>query len=174
MNSLFQNKYRIASARHPCWDYGQNAAYFVTICTKNKEHYFGNIDNDKIELSEIGCVAQQYWIDIPQHFPFVILDEFVVMPNHIHGILIFNKADDIAQATVETRHALSLPLRHNNVFVIKEKTPFHPLLALLNLLSQNTPVKISFYLNGKLVFMMLLFGIINNTKSFANIFTTTP
>jgi hypothetical protein len=56
--SLFQNKYRILSARHPQWDYAQNAAYFITICTKNKECYFDNINNGKIEFSELGQIAE--------------------------------------------------------------------------------------------------------------------
>ena len=83
----FKNQYRIESARLQGFDYGSNGAYFVTICTKNKAPYFGEIKNGIMGLSEIGCWAWKCWYDIPNHFPFVILDEFVVMPDHIHGII---------------------------------------------------------------------------------------
>ncbi len=90
----FRNKYRIPSARLPNWDYGWNAPYFVTICTANRECYFGEIQNDKMILSEIGSKANEYWLEIPEHFPFVKLDVHVVMPNHVHGIIIIDKQDD--------------------------------------------------------------------------------
>jgi len=108
MTEKFQNKYRIPSARLQNWDYGSNAAYFVTICTQNREHYFGEIINGSMYLSEIGHLANKYWLEIPEHFPFVELDAFVVMPNHVHGIIIINKPNN--DRTVETRHALSLPI----------------------------------------------------------------
>ncbi len=100
MTDKFQNKYRIASARLQSWDYGSNAAYFVTICTAHRKHYFGEIANvpnpgvSVMQLSEIGAIAEKYWMEIPQHFPFVDLGAFVVMPNHVHGIIIINKTDD--------------------------------------------------------------------------------
>lgn len=87
----FQNKYRIPSARHPNWDYGANAIYFITICTKNRQYFFGECNLGKIKLSTAGAIVQGFWYEIPKHFPFVTLDEFIVMPNHVHGILIFNK-----------------------------------------------------------------------------------
>ncbi len=94
MDDKFQNKYRISSTRLQNWDYGWNASYFVTICTKTREHYFGKIVDGEMCLSEIGGIAQQCWREIPDHFPFVILDAFVIMPNHVHGIIIINKTDD--------------------------------------------------------------------------------
>jgi len=54
MDDKFQNKYRISSTRLQNWDYGWNAPYFVTICTKKREHYFGNIVDGEMQLSEIG------------------------------------------------------------------------------------------------------------------------
>ncbi len=102
----FRNKYRIPSARLQHWDYGTNGAYFITICTKNREHYFGNIINDEMQLNELGQLANQYWLEIPRHFPFVELGSFVIMPNHVHGILIIDKN---ANVPVETRLIASLP-----------------------------------------------------------------
>jgi putative transposase len=95
----FNNKYRIASARLQTWDYGSNGAYFITICTKNRDHFFGEIvvsTNDgvaKMELNSIGQLAEKYWLEIPDHYPFIELGNFVVMPNHTHGILIIDKTD---------------------------------------------------------------------------------
>jgi REP-associated tyrosine transposase len=88
----FRNKYRIKSARHPNWDYTDNAAYFVTICTKGRECYFGEIANGQMKLSDIGKIAFDCWMEIPKHFPFVKLDAFVIMPNHVHGIIIIDKS----------------------------------------------------------------------------------
>jgi len=91
MAEKFRNKYRISSSRLQNWDYGSNAAYFITICAKNRRHYFGGIMNDEMLLNETGKLAEQYWLEIPTHFPFIELGNFQVMPNHIHGILIINK-----------------------------------------------------------------------------------
>jgi REP element-mobilizing transposase RayT len=94
MAQKFQNKYRIPSTRLQNWDYGWNAPYFVTICTQNREYDFGNIVDGKMQLSEIGKLAEKYWHEIPQHFLFVKLDAFVVMPNHVHGIIVIDKPND--------------------------------------------------------------------------------
>ena len=111
----FQNKYRVASARLQNWDYGSNAVYFITICTKNREHFFGEMDNKKMMLNSIGKLAEQFWIEIPKHFTFIEFGNFVVMPNHVHGILIIDKiGGEISEMvdtvdtvdTVETRQCL--------------------------------------------------------------------
>ncbi len=83
----FRGKYRIDSARMKNYDYSRNGAYFVTIVTKNRENYFGEIVDKKMQLFEMGKIAEKFWHEIPQHFPFVKLDAFVVMPNHVHGII---------------------------------------------------------------------------------------
>jgi putative transposase len=124
MMEKFQNKYRIASARASWWDYGWNGAYFITICTKNREHFFGKIVDSKMQLSSIGVLADVFWHEIKNHAKNVELGAFVVMPNHIHGILILDKPEnepfanniigdnvrnnDNVRDNVETRHALSL------------------------------------------------------------------
>ncbi|MBI5122871.1 transposase [Candidatus Roizmanbacteria bacterium] len=88
MSDKFRNIYRIPSTRLPNWNYSDNGYYFVTICTKDKKEYFGTIIDNKTNLSKIGEMAKKYWLEISIHFPFVELDEFVVMPNHVHGIVI--------------------------------------------------------------------------------------
>lgn len=106
MNEKFQNKYRISSSRLKNWDYGQNAVYFITICTGNREHFFGKIasvnDKNEMQLNEIGILADKFWAEIPQHFPFVELGNHVVMPNHVHGILIIDKKIVVDDVVVET------------------------------------------------------------------------
>ena len=84
------------------WDYSKDGIYSVTICCHNKQKFFGNICDGQISLSEIGEISSKYWLEIPQHFSHVKLDEFVVMPNHIHGILILDCS------LVGTRHGVSL------------------------------------------------------------------
>ena len=108
MSERFHDKYRIPSARLQNWDYGWNAPYFITICTQNRKSYFGDIvktpklgvvTESSMILSEIGKIAEQYWNEIPRHFPFVELGEFVVMPNHVHGIIIIDKPNNDAMPT---------------------------------------------------------------------------
>jgi len=125
-NIMFKNKYRIPSIRAQWWDYGRNATYYITICTANRKCFFGNVINKKMHLSSIGIIANVFWHEIKKHTNFIELGEFVVMPNHIHGILIIDKQniidttitmdamdtmgamDATVATTVETRHALSL------------------------------------------------------------------
>ena len=98
----FQNKYRIPSARLENWDYGANGAYFITICTDKMQHYFGEVYERKMQLNELGKLAQDLWQEITNQFPYVELGNFVIMPNHMHGILIINKS-----VSVETRFIAS-------------------------------------------------------------------
>ena len=93
----FRNKYRIASARLPGWDYRNAGAYFVTICTQNRTHFFGNCQDGKMALSTAGMIAQGCWYQIPYLYPQVQLGAFVVMPNHVHGILILEDVFDVAK-----------------------------------------------------------------------------
>jgi len=105
----YRGKYRIPSARWAAWDYASNAAYFITICTAQREHYFGTVVSDLMELTAVGRAALNCWNEIPAHFPFVVLDEFVVMPNHVHGILVIDKPT----VMVETQNFASLPSAPN-------------------------------------------------------------
>jgi len=91
--SKFRGKYRIESTRATWWDYNNDGTYFITFCTHNRGHYFGECKNGKMMLSTMGAIVQGFWYEIPKHFPFVTLGAYQVMPNHIHGILIIDKAD---------------------------------------------------------------------------------
>lgn len=87
MSEKFQNKYRIESTRKPEWDYSWSGWYFVTICTKNREHHFGKIVNGKMKYSTSGQIAHECWLDLPNHYLNCILGEFIIMPNHVHGVI---------------------------------------------------------------------------------------
>ncbi len=104
MGKKFQNKYRTETTRLRSWNYGWNGAYFITICTQNRESFFGEVSNQKMILSDIGNITNQCWNDIPNFYPFVRLGEFIVMPNHVHGIIIIDKSNDDA---VQTQHLAS-------------------------------------------------------------------
>ncbi len=110
----FKDKYRIPSARAQWWDYSRDGVYFITICTGQREFYFGDIENGKMNLSNLGVLADVLWHEIPNHAKNVTLGEFKVMPNHIHGIIILDGNDNgninNNDIPVETRHALSLPI----------------------------------------------------------------
>jgi putative transposase len=88
----FRNKYRIDSTRLKNWDYETNGAYFITICTQNRHHFFGEVINGEMILNKLGVIAAEIWQKIPSLFPYVELGNFVIMPNHTHGILIIDKS----------------------------------------------------------------------------------
>ena len=80
----FASKYKLKSSRLQNWDYSSPGKYFITICTLNKNNFFGKIINSKMELSKMGIITKQCLIDIPKHSSNVFLDEYIVMPNHVH------------------------------------------------------------------------------------------
>ncbi|MBX9850944.1 MAG: hypothetical protein K2X86_04215 [Cytophagaceae bacterium] len=93
MNDYYKDKYLIPSIRIKDFDYA-DGEYFVTICTKDREVLFGEVQGGDIQLSEEGKIAEKFWKEIPLHFPNLILDEFVIMPNHVHGIVIIDNHCD--------------------------------------------------------------------------------
>lgn len=112
MTDKFKDKYRPETTRLKNWDYASDGYYFVTICEKNRNTFFGNISDDAMLLTPLGRAAMDCWTAIPEHFPFVELDAFCIMPNHIHGIIVI-KSDD----SVETQNFASLRKQdHGNKF----------------------------------------------------------
>ena len=107
MCSLFRNRFRYNSLRYAGRDYSLPGKYFVTICTAGKKEWFGDVIIGKMYLSEIGHIASRMWHEIPDHFPFIGLDAFVVMPNHIHGIIVINRF--VGTPIVGALHATPLP-----------------------------------------------------------------
>ncbi len=76
------------SLRLKGYDYSQAGAYFVTICTHGKECLFGEVIGSEMEVNEIGQKVQAVWDGLPVHYPHVATDAFVVMPNHVHGVVV--------------------------------------------------------------------------------------
>jgi REP element-mobilizing transposase RayT len=85
--------------RLPNFDYRQVGAYFVTICTRDRACVLGTVEEGEVTLSSIGHIVQTEWHSLDERFPGIEPDEFIVMPNHIHGILLFVGAQFIAPAT---------------------------------------------------------------------------
>ncbi|MFM2291400.1 MAG: hypothetical protein RIS29_1213 [Bacteroidota bacterium] len=87
----FAGKYRIDTARAQWWNYENEGLYFLTICVENQECCFGEVQavDGVINMycNDLGQIAQRCWEEIPQHFANVLLDAYIIMPNHIHGIL---------------------------------------------------------------------------------------
>ena len=103
----FQNQYRIKSARATWHDYG-DGAYFVTINTKDRKHYFGEIENALMNLSEIGKYATENLQKINDHYLYAEIPLFVVMPNHVHAIVLIDRhcrdvAPNVSTETDDTR-----------------------------------------------------------------------
>jgi len=89
------------------YDYSSAGAYMVTICANGRiTPVFGTLSNGKIELSEIGRVTEKAWLKIPEHFPGVSLDEWIIMPDHVHGILLFSGEACLAPTTASTDRKL--------------------------------------------------------------------
>ncbi len=108
--SLFRNKYRAESIRLKNWDYSADGYYFITICTKNMKCVLGEIKNGIMGLNEIGIMVYEEWHKTARLRPYIKLDEFIVMPNHVHGIII------IDNPSVETRRSASLHGWETNKF----------------------------------------------------------
>ena len=100
----FKKKYRIESARLRSWDYASPGWYFVTLCTKHKEIFFGNVIDGEMDLSEAGRIVSEEWLKTAKIRSNIILDEWVVMPNHMHGILVITER----MPRVETPWSLQL------------------------------------------------------------------
>lgn len=89
----FKNKYRIASARLQNWNYGSPGLYFITICTKGRKHFFGEIENTEMVLNELGLIVNSEWVKTLAIRPDMNLElgEFVTMPNHFHAIIMIGE-----------------------------------------------------------------------------------
>lgn len=105
----FKNKYRIPSARLQHWNYGAMGSYFITICTKNREHFFGEIIKDKMQLTELGKITEIEWLKTLELRPDMKLElgEFVVMPNHFHAIIIIGENEYNSQQNDNSHRRVS-------------------------------------------------------------------
>jgi putative transposase len=111
----FADQFKLKSSRLNNWDYSTPGYYFITIKTLNNNNFFGKIINNQMELSKMGIIANQYLINIPKHFSTVRLDEYIIMPNHVHIII------QILNNFVETRDRASL-LKNNKFYQLAIKS----------------------------------------------------
>ncbi|MFC1613267.1 transposase [Patescibacteria group bacterium] len=140
------------------YDYSREGFYFVTICTKNREFYFGDIVGTQdfafiqsqpfpqLQATKIGKIAEECWREIPDHFPFVTLDEFVIMPNHIHGIIIIDdnaKTQNVGTQNVGTQ---------NLAFLREYKNQFGPQSKNLSSIIRGFKIGVTKYANNNLKF----------------------
>ena len=79
------------------YDYSQSGAYFVTICTQNKKCFFGDMVNEEMVLNDAGRMINIIWNELPINYPGVNVDEFQIMPNHVHGIIILDNGQALGQ-----------------------------------------------------------------------------
>ncbi len=86
------------------YDYSQNGYYFITICTQKHKTFFGKITKDKVVLNKFGKIAEECLLEIPEHFTNVEIDDYVIMPNHIHVIIIIDDGTVCGNKNVENAH----------------------------------------------------------------------
>jgi len=106
----FRNRYRIPSARLASWDYRWAGVYSVTICTWGRVCWFGEIVEGQVSLSPEGKVVAEEWKKIPRDFVRVSLDEWIVMPDHMHGILVFQGRPQPEESREEASRLLARSL----------------------------------------------------------------
>lgn len=87
----FKNTFRIETARLAYWDYSNPGRYHITLNAKDHLEYFGMVKNGEMVLNELGIITDNFWKEIPMYFKNIELDHYIVMPNHIHGIIIINE-----------------------------------------------------------------------------------
>jgi len=87
------------------YDYRQTGAYFVTLCSFQRECIFGEVTEDGVLLTGVGRIVQECWAALPEHFPFIALDSSILMPNHLHGVLFRYGVDGLPTAPTPMRPA---------------------------------------------------------------------
>jgi putative transposase len=92
------------SIRLPGYDYAQNGVYFVTMVTQGRKPLFGDVVDGEMVLNDVGRMVEKVWLEIPGHFSGVDVDTFIIMPNHVHGIIEIEREDRISG--VGARHAV--------------------------------------------------------------------
>ena len=122
--TLFKNKYRIESIRLPGYDYSQPGAYFITIVTHNRQCLFGEIVNGEIRLNEYGELVKTEWQKTGIIRPNIVIDAFVVMPNHLHGILIITDNYDCGgtlqrASTTKTTEQFGKPTKNSIPTIVR-------------------------------------------------------
>jgi len=103
---------RLNSLRHPDADYSEISAYFITLCTRNRDHLFGELYNDQMHCNKFGLIVWEIWKNLPIRYPEISIDSAIVMPNHFHGILeiIGEVREPPLQSHPQPRRIMTIPL----------------------------------------------------------------
>ena len=104
------------SIRIQGYDYANAGTYFVTICCYQRHHLFGEIDNGEMKINAIGQIVSAQWQKIPQHFPNAELDGFILMPDHLHGIIVISESKEKASLANIIQNFKSISSRKINRF----------------------------------------------------------
>ncbi|MFZ1322072.1 MAG: transposase [Ignavibacteria bacterium] len=162
---LFKNKYRIESSRLKGYDYSSPGKYFITIVTKFRTRFFGHVENGKMILNETGKIANNFWLQIPDHFNHVNLDEHIVMPDHIHGII------ELTPNVVETPNCVQTTnyKESSNLGVSTAEKKRHPIGIIINQFKRICTIEIRKY-NAEFAWQPRFHDkIIRNEQSLKNI-----
>jgi putative transposase len=120
----YQGKYRIPSNRMKGWDYSSPGYYFVTICTREKVEWFGEIHEGKVTLNSFGVIAAQNLEKIPAIYPNFLLESWVVMPNHIHTIIAIVETPQWGVSTTKPQWGISTTKPQTSVSTTRlQKSP---------------------------------------------------
>lgn len=176
------------SMRLQHYDYSSNVYYFVTICTRDRKNFFGSIENEKVILNKYGNIVNTFWQEIPLHYKNVYLDEYIIMPNHIHGIIIIdeqckrsvvdeqcssdtNTNKEQCSSTTEKEQCSSITDREHNSLLQLKKNNYGLLSKIIKSFKEACIKKIKKEYNDDNFFWMKSFydHIIRNKKSLNNI-----
>lgn len=142
MAEKFHGKYRIPSNRQKNWDYRNNGYYFITICTQNRKHFFGKIVDGKMELNKIGEIVHTQWYASEKIRQNIFLDEFVIMPNHIHGIVVIdNNGDNNGRDVLQKVSTRNVPTTQN-IYTNTTTNPRNKFMSEISPSSNSLPMMI--------------------------------
>ena len=119
--------YRRQAERLRSFDYAAPGAYFITVSSWNRQESLGEVMDEGVKLSDEGRIVGEAWLALPRHYPSLALDSFVVMPNHVHGILVlgdvgagFKPAPTVAAGRSPRRHAIPEIVRAFKTFSARQ------------------------------------------------------
>ncbi|MCD4723506.1 MAG: hypothetical protein K8R63_01590 [Bacteroidales bacterium] len=176
MHNKYQNKYRIDSNRFQFWNYSAPGKYFITICIAGREEILGSIKHKKNELSDFGEIVKSEFLNIPNYHIRAFLDEWVIMPNHVHCIITLDDYQDDDDGTigvvVEKIHEFSLQSPPS--FQLPSQQPFQSPPRLSNHIPSESEIKQYRKQRRKMLIPKILGKFKMQTSKQINILRNTP
>ena len=118
-------KHHRRSIRIPGYDYSQNGCYYVTICVQNREWMFGDVMDGKMKLNEYGKIVAENWTEIRYHFDHIELDKYIIMPNHMHSVIIINDENRKGEITSPLQEIKNYPTLGQIIAYFKYQSSKH-------------------------------------------------